>query len=281
MKTGVFFNKILVGQEWPIIGNKWIHYPAVMENVLKYDNVTLYESKPVSENLLKKVHSERVINELKNSWYYEGAAVTIGGMVTALEKIWTGELTNALNFMVAAGHHASPDSAWGGTYASITGPAIYNLRQKFPETKRFAIIDTDSHCGDGTRNMFFGDKDVFHACFCSSDEVQDDGTKICVNVGWRTNDEDYLKKVENHFIQRVKKLKPDLIIHILGHDTCLGDYGDRGVTKEFFLELVKLINEKAAKPICNGRYAITTMGGDSVEVADYIFPNIIKILSGH
>ncbi|MHA1299806.1 MAG: hypothetical protein ACTSO9_10255 [Candidatus Helarchaeota archaeon] len=280
MKTGVFFNKVLVGQDWPIIGNKWTHFPEVMEDILKYENVILYESQPVSEDLLSKVHSQRIVNELKNSWYYEGAVVTIGGMVSALEKIWSGEINNALNFMVAAGHHAGPDSAWGGTYASITGPAIYNLRQKFPEAKKFAIIDTDSHCGDGTRAMFLGDKNVFHVCFCSSDEIEDDGTKICVDVGWRTTDKSYLEKVTNNFIIRVKEFKPDLIIHILGHDTCVGDYGDRGVSRDFFLKLVQLLNQTAME-ICDGRLAITTMGGDSVEVADYIFPNIIRILSGH
>lgn len=281
MKTGVFFNKIFVGQEWPIIGDKWIHYPEVMHEVLKLPNVILYESNPVTEELLKKVHSQRIINELKNSWYCEGALVTIGGMVEALEKIWTGEITNALNFMVAAGHHAGPNSAWGGTYASITGPAIFNIRRKFPEARRFAIIDTDSHCGDGTRAMFLGDREILHVCFCSGDKVEKDDTKFCVNVGWRTTDENYLEKVEKNFIVRVRDFKPDIIIHILGHDTCLGDYGDRGVTKEFFLKLVELINEKAAKPVCNGRYAITTMGGDSVEVADYIFPEIIKILADY
>ncbi|MFX1449636.1 MAG: hypothetical protein ACFFCM_02265 [Promethearchaeota archaeon] len=280
MKTGVFFNKIFKGKDWPIIGDKFQNFPEVMDDVLKLDNVFLYESKPVAEDLLNKVHTRDLLILLKRAWYYEGAITTIGGMVSALEKIWEGEITNALNFMVAAGHHAGPADAWGGTYASITGPAILNLRIKFPEAKRFAIIDTDSHHGDGTREMFMGDKDVLHVCFCSSETSEDGGTKICVDVGYRTTDKAYLEKVEKNFILKVREFKPDLIIHILGHDTCQGDYGDRGVSKEFFLKLTNMINETSLK-ICEGRYAITTMGGDRVDIADYIFPNIIKILSGH
>ncbi len=280
MKTGVFFNKIFKGKEWPIIGDKFKHFPEVMEDALKHDNVILYESEPVSEELLEAVHSQGVINNLKNAWYHDGAVFTVGGMVSALEKIWEGEITNALNFMVAAGHHAGPEMAWGGTYASITGPAIYNLRKKHPKANKFAIIDTDSHCGDGTRSMWMGDKNVLHVCFCSSDVIEDDGTKVCVNVGWRTTDQIYLDLVKKNFISRIKEFKPDLIIHILGHDTCQGDYGDRGVTKNYFLKLVKLINQ-AAIEICGGRLAITTMGGDRVDVADYIFPRIIEILSGN
>lgn len=278
--TGVFFNKIFKGKDWPIIGDKFQNFPEVMEDVLQFDNVILYESQPVSEELLKKVHTQELINDLKHSWYYKGAIVTIGGMVSALEKIWSDEIINALNFMVAAGHHAGPSRAWGGTYASILGPAILNIREKFPDVSRFAILDTDSHHADGDRDMFMGDKNVLHICFCNSNHIEDDNTKIDVNVGYNTTDEVYLEAVEKNFVPRVKEFNPDIIIHVLGHDTCQGDYGDRGLSKNFFLQLTELINQTAIE-VCSGRLAITTMGGDRVDVADFIFPNIIKILSGH
>jgi acetoin utilization deacetylase AcuC-like enzyme len=194
--------------------------------------------------------------------------------------VWDEQITNALNCMVAVGHHAGISSAWGGTYASLTGPTIQSLREKNPdETIRFAIIDTDSHHADGTRDMFYGDHDVLHICFCDEDMAEDDATKFCIDVGWQTTDQDYLKKLETN-LSRVKEFKPNMIIHLLGHDTHKDDYGSRGLSKKFFLDLVELINDYA-KEICKGRYIITTMGGDNVEVADYIFPRIIKILSNH
>ena len=280
MKTGIFWNDIFKTKDWPIIGNKFIHFPEVFGEILKYDNVILYESPKAPVEILYKVHTEHVVKSFLNAWYCEGGLYTIGGFMTALEKIWTNEITNALNFMVAVGHHASRDSAWGGTYASLTGPGIVNLREKFPDKDfKFAILDTDSHHADGTRDIFFGDHNILHVCFCDEDVAEDNNTKFCVDVGWYTNDDDYLSKVEDNFIKKVRKFKPDIIIHLLGHDTHHDDYGSRGLSKEFFLRLAKMVNE-CAKEVCNGRYLITTMGGDNIEVADYIFPRIVKILSG-
>ena len=278
IKTGIFWNDVLKGQDWPIIDDKFIHFPEALSEVLQYDNVQLFESKPAPIELLYKVHSSALVEEFKGAWYYEGGIHTIGGMTEALEKICSGELTNALNFMVAVGHHAGKSSAWGGTYASLTGPAILNAREKFG-AKRFAIVDTDSHHADGTRSIFYGDHDVLHVCYCSSNTIEDNETKICINAGYHTNDDAYLDLVRKEFIPRARKFKPFVIIHLLGHDTAQGDYGDRGLSKEFFLELVRLLNS-AALEICEGRYLITSMGGDRVDLADYIFPNAVKILSG-
>lgn len=55
---------------------------------------------------------------------------SVGGSVEATERILSGDMTNALVFTVAAGHHAERDSAWGGTYASCAGPAFHNVREK-------------------------------------------------------------------------------------------------------------------------------------------------------
>ena len=280
VKTGIFWNNIFKGSNWPIIGDKFIHFPEVLSEVLKFDNVVLYESPKAPPDILYQVHSENLVKSFLSSWYAEGGLYTIGGFMSALEKIWTNEITNALNFMVAVGHHAGKTSAWGGTYASLTGPGIKNLRNKFPDKNfRFAIIDTDSHHADGTRDMFLGDHDVLHVCFCDENLVEDENTKFCVDVGWRTSDDAYLDKVEKNFILKVKDFKPDIIIHILGHDTHYDDYGSRGLSEEFFLKLVKKVN-KCAMELCKGRYLITSMGGDNIKVADYIFPEIVKILSG-
>ena len=69
-----------------------------------------------------------------------------------------------------------------------------------------------------------------------------------------------------------------MILHHLGHDTCQLDYGDIGLTQEFYPWLVKEIKECAAE-ICQGRYLVLTHGGKRADVAEYIFPKIIEILA--
>ncbi len=278
MVTGVFFHEHLGGSSWPIIGNKFRNFPRVLEEALSLPNVTLFKSQPVSEELLLKVHTREHVESVKRMWYHQGAALSVGGCVEAGEKLAAGELLNALVFDVAAGHHASPASAWGGTYLSCLGPTVVNVREKLGAV-RFAILDTDSHHGDGTRAVFKGDHDVLHVCFCSSDVVEDEGTKIDVNVGWKTSDDEYLGKVRAEFIPRVREFKPFIICHNLGHDTCQGDYGDRGLSPQFFLQLVAEIKE-CADEVCGGRYLVLTHGGARADVAEYIFPRIVKLLAG-
>lgn len=277
MKTGVFFNPEFSLKDWPIIGNKFRNFPGVMENALSLQGVILFESKPATEALLLRVHTETYLKEVKKAWYYKGANLAVGGCVAASEKIAKGEIINALVFSVAAGHHAEPSSAWGGTYLSCTGPAIAHVRDKFGH-QRFAIVDTDSHHGNGTRAVFRDDPYVLHVCFCNDDRIEGNGTKIDVDVGYRTDDEEYLEKVRTEFFKRVREFGPFIIFHNFGHDTCEGDYGDRGLTRSFFPLLAEEV-KKCADEVCEGRYLIITHGGYRADVAEYIFPRIVEILA--
>jgi acetoin utilization deacetylase AcuC-like enzyme len=276
-KTGVFFPDVFSQEVWHIINDKFRNYPEIMKDELQLPNVILLEPQKVYDELLIKVHTSRFLNELKKQWYCEGAYLTVGGCVQASELIMKGTLRNALVFGVAAGHHAERDYAWGGTYCSVSGPVVVNLHKKFPGI-RIAILDTDSHHGNGTRDVTYGNPNVLHVCFCSSNKVEDEGTKICVNSGYNMTNNDYLNLVSEEFIVRVQNFKPDIILHLLGHDTAVGDYGNRGLSKEFFLELVQMI-KKTASEICSGRYIINTHGGSNLNICEYIFPKIIRILA--
>ncbi|MHA1378574.1 MAG: hypothetical protein ACTSRG_09350 [Candidatus Helarchaeota archaeon] len=276
--TAVYFHPLFNKKIWDIINNKFQNFPKIMENELKLENVRLIKPALAPESLLLKVHTQRYFNYLKTRWDYEGARYTVMGCVDASERIFNGEFRNALCFGVAAGHHAERDSAWGGTYASVSGPVVVNLEEKFGKETKIAILDTDSHHGNGTRDVTSGKHNVLHVCFCSRNLVEDEGTKICVNSGHNTTDWEYLKKVDEEFINRIKIFKPDIIIHLLGHDTARGEYGDRGLSREFFLDLVRNV-KKAAEKICNGHYLINTHGGASLSICEYIHPRIIRILA--
>jgi acetoin utilization deacetylase AcuC-like enzyme len=99
-----------------------------------------------------------------------------------------------------------------------------------------------------------------------------------VGVVWRSNNNDYFDLVRKEFIPRAKKFMPAMIFHFLGHDTCEGDYGDIGLTQDFFIELVKEVKE-CAEDVCQGRYLIITGGGSRRDVAEYIFPRIANVLA--
>ncbi len=277
MKTGVFFHEMFKGREWLVIGDKFKNFPDVMKKALNLPQVVMVRPSKVSMDLLLKVHTPRFVDQLKQSWYCHGALYSVGGCVEAVEKVMFGELVNALVFTVAAGHHAERDSAWGGTYASCAGPAFYKVRGKLGR-KRFAILDTDRHHGNGTRDIFMGDHGVLHVCLCHQDLEEDSGTKVCVNAAYPHTDDSYLDLVREVFLPRVKDFKPHMILHNLGHDTCQMDYGDLGLSREFYLKLVREIKD-CANSLCEGRYVVVTHGGKRADVAEYIFPKIVEILA--
>jgi acetoin utilization deacetylase AcuC-like enzyme len=117
-----------------------------------------------------------------------------------------------------------------------------------------------------------------HICFCDTDWVSADGTKVDVDAGWQTHDERFLQQVRDEFGPRAKQFQPELIFHNFGHDTCQGDYGDRGLTPDFFSALAMLIKDTADQ-ICDGRYIVITHGGSRADVARRIFPQIVRILA--
>jgi len=277
MKTGVFFHPLLSTEDWPIIGNKFMNFPKILKEIIKRPNIELFEDTSVEESLLYEVHTKDYIEDVKKRWYYQAAKLVVGGCVKAAEMVFTGKLKNALVFSVAAGHHAGPSSGWGGTYLSCTGPMVHNLRKKY-KILRFAILDTDCHHGDGTRAMFKGDPNVLHVCFCNFNTVDEEETKIDIDVGWQSSDIKYLELVEKEFSKRVKWFKPAMIIHNFGHDTSVGDYGDKGLTPAFFPYLASYIKE-LAEEVSDGKYIIITHGGARRDVAEKIFPEIIKILA--
>jgi len=77
---------------------------------------------------------------------------------------------------------------------------------------------------------------------------------------------------------KLREFRPDLILHNLGHDTCQGDYGDLGLSPEFFIDLAAEVKQ-CAREVCQGRYLIVTHGGCRADVAEYIFPAILQILA--
>ncbi len=276
MKTGVFHHEVLSQYTWSIIGRKLKNFPGLIEGLSSNPNLAIYQIEPVSNELLLQVHSREHLNSIQHDINWECGIYGAGACVTSAEKIWQGEIRNAF-LEIACCHHAHRDFAWGGCTVSGTGAMIVHMREQFG-MRRFAVIDTDSHHGDGVRELTMGNRDILHVCFCSTDRIEDEGTKIDVNVGFRTTDSEYLDKVRREFIPRVREFKPDMIFHILGHDTAQGDYGDRGLTWDFFPRVVEMVKECADRD-CQGRYIVGLGGGSRYEVADYITPPIIDILS--
>ncbi len=270
-KTGIFFLYL--------IGERLADFPQELEGILDKPNVSFYEAfyelTPTPEDLLLKVHSPRMIEGVKQTIYYETALYSTGGTVQAAESIWRGEIDNAFVFTGSGDHHAGRDYFGGGCHFNGAALAIANLRDKFG-ARRFAILDTDSHHGDGTRDIFRDDEDVLHICLCSQN--LDHGTKVDVAIPYSISDEEYLSRLEAEFTPRVAAFKPEIIFWEFGYDATSGDYGSKGLSPDCHPKIARIVS-RATEDVCQGRMVAILCGGSRRDIARYCIPKIITCLA--
>ena len=204
-------------------------------------------------------------------------------MVAAAERIWLGELINAFAFIGAGGHHAGRDFFGGYCCFNDVSIAIERLREVHG-LRRVAILDTDAHHGDGTRDIYRDDPAVLHVCLCGSDYASSDGTKVdvaiyrpCWEAGARS-DEVYLEAAEAAFAPRARTFCPDLLVWYFGFDGHRGDYGDLGLTAACYNGLVGLTLALAGQ-VCGGRLLVVLGGGSRADLASSLIPPIIARLA--
>jgi acetoin utilization deacetylase AcuC-like enzyme len=278
-RTGIFFTYFQ--------GERLRDFPQALAGILDKDNVSyydaLYEShdglhylQPVSEELLIRVHSQNMVQRVKLTGDYESALYSAGGTVQAAEEIRQGKIDNAFIFTSFGDHHAGRDFYGGMCYFNGAALAITALKDR--GVRRFAIVDTDSHHANGTRNIFGSDDDVLHVCFCSQDYV-DGHNNVDVRIPSRVSDEEYLRRFEAEFAPRITAFRPELVFWEFGYDATMGEYGDRGLSRDCHVEIARLITG-VADTICHGRLVAILCGGSGRAVATYTIPRIIRRLAG-
>ena len=267
-------------------GQRLSDFPQALTNILDKENVHYYDGvynvadstnyvQLVPEDILLKVHSRDMIDLVKRSGYFETASYSAGGTVQAAEEIRRGNIDSAFVFTGSGDHHAGRNYFGGMCYFNGAALAIATLREK--GLTRFAIVDTDSHHADGTRDIFSQDKGVLHICFCSQDYC-DENNNIDVAIPYGINDTGFLRKVGQEFIPRINDFSPELIFWEFGYDATQGEYGDKGLTKDCHLAIARLV-KASADAACQGSLITILCGGSSRHLATYIIPKIIALMA--
>jgi acetoin utilization deacetylase AcuC-like enzyme len=283
--TGVFYHPSFSRRSYLTVGARLADFPAALDGVLRGGRVGLYEPGAVSRELVLKVHTPGLIEGVKGDPLCSTAWHSAGGVVMAGEKIAEGEIGNAFAFIGAGGHHSGRDFFGGYCCFNDVALCVVNLREKHG-LRRFAILDTDAHHGDGTRELFLDDPDILHVCFCGVEYESPDGTKVDVGypgprgsgVGTPANDA-YFDRVSRQFPDRVRRFRPDLLFWYFGFDTHQGDYGDIGLTGPCYWNIACLMRDLAGE-VCGGKLAVVLGGGSRTELATHLIPPVIERLAG-
>ena len=283
-RTGVFYHEVCGKEAYRslLMGVEEGFESLKRAKLFLEPNVIFFEAEPVAEGEIAKIHSQPWIHYVKQSQWWRVSLYSIGGLIGATEEILRRRIDNALVIVGVGGHHAGRDSAWGGCYFNDTAIAIKYAKERLG-ARRFAIVDTDTHHGDGTRNLIGADEEVLHFCLCNdllwsyNDANRTrSATKICVSHG--VSDEEEIEIIEKEVPQRLEKFKPDLIYWVMGLDTHKDSYGTASLTERCYPEMAKIL-KGAAEKVCNGKLIVRTSCNAPGYVTEYIMPRIVNILA--
>ena len=280
LNTGIFFHYQT--------GNRLRDFPEALDGILEKPNIlfydALYPSKPESSfeleelpiDLLHEVHSPKMIERIAESGEFEGALYSAAGTLSAVIRIWSGDITNAFVFTGYGDHHAGSNFFGGGCYLNSAAIAIHELQKKF-NAERFSVIDTDAHHGDGSWEIFEKDPKVQYICFCSAPYEKKE-QNVNIHLPYSINDESYISLVKDSFQKYIKPFQPELIFWNWGYDGTIGDYGDMGLTPDFHILLAEEM-KKFSCEVCCGKLVVVLCGGSRRDLAKRLIPHIIKVLA--
>ena len=280
MPTGIFF--------YYQQGERLRDFPQALGGILDKDHVLFYDAfypskpkssfdlEPIPKDTLHTIHSPEMVERVEATGDYEGAVYSAAGTVAAAMRIWSGEITNAFVFTGYGDHHAGSNFFGGGCYFNGAALAIHELRGKFG-LRRFAIIDTDAHHGDGTWELFENNPNVLYMCFCSG-QFQEKNNNVNIRVPFRVNDSRYLALAKDAFERWCKSFQPEIIFWNWGYDGSAGEYGDIGLTPELHFQMARDIKHMAQE-MCTGRLVVILCGGSRRKLASFLIPRIIEILT--
>ncbi|MHC1742742.1 MAG: histone deacetylase [Syntrophobacteraceae bacterium] len=287
--TGIFYHPSFSRKSYLTQGSRLFDFPRALKPFLDNPRFRLYESPPIPEELILKVHTRELLEGVRRDPLCSTAWHSAGGVVMAAEKIASREIRNGFAFIGAGGHHSGKDFFGGFCCFNDVVLAIHTLRESHG-IRRIAILDTDAHHGDGTRALVRDDPDVLHVCVCSMNQESADGAKVDITApgadrwsflpqGRVEDDVDvrYARAASEAFESRVRAFRPEFIFWYFGFDTHSGDYGDLGLSVEADKQIAIMVKNLAAE-ICCGRLEVVLGGGSMSEIARTVIPPVIQIL---
>jgi len=193
----------------------------------------------------------------------------VGSAQRAVDAVMTGEAKNAFVACRPPGHHAETATAMGFCLFNNIAIAARHAR-KAHGAERVAIVDWDVHHGNGTQDIFWGDKSVL---FCSTHEMplypgtgdlrETGDHNTIVNAPLRAGDDGsvFADSFRSVILPRVRAFAPDLILISAGFDAHERDplANLRLVERDFAWATEELMDIAAKR--CNGRVVSLLEGG--------------------
>jgi acetoin utilization deacetylase AcuC-like enzyme len=162
---------------------------------------------------------------------FEAALRAVGGAVLAVDEVLAKKAKNAFVATRPPGHHAETARPMGFCLFDNAAIAARHA-QKQHGIARAAIIDFDVHHGNGSQEIFWGDKSVM---YCSTHQmplfpgtgavIESGDHNTIVNAPLRPGDggEQFRSAVDSRILPRLRDFRPELVIISAGFDAHMRD----------------------------------------------------------
>ncbi len=207
---------------------------------------------------------------------YDVATQAVGGVLNAVDAVFSGRVKNAFCAVRPPGHHARPAQGMGFCLFNNIAIAARHAQQRHGAQK-IAIVDWDVHHGNGTQDIFYEDGSVL---FCSThqsplypftghaDETgsgKGRGSTLNLPFPARTGMSTIGAAFTDRLLPAIDRFKPDLILISAGFDSRINDpLGQFRLTDDDFVTLTRLLMESAANH-CQNRLTSVLEGGYNLQ----------------
>ena len=228
----------------------------------------------VSEEDIEKVHTKEHWKKVRSQDYFDADTPPIDLKYTLLSAGSAIKAAEVLGFSISRppGHHAGRSFLGGFCYLNNVAIAI---RKVLPKYKTAAILDIDIHHGNGTQDIFLGNKNVLYCSIHQSPLFPGTGLSSeqnCINfpLPARTGEEIYLENLEKCIFE-IKRFRPGLLAVSAGFDTFENDpIGGFGLKKESYTKIGRMIKSLGIPTF------FVLEGGYSQEVGELV----LKLVEG-
>ncbi|MFX1242375.1 MAG: histone deacetylase [Promethearchaeota archaeon] len=260
--------------------------------ILNNDRIKIVKPIDIKEEIIYLAHSQYHVDSIKSlssrgngllgdeiyvtEDTYALAKKAIGGALGGIKNVIEGEFNQSIALIRPPGHHALREKASGLCIFNNIASSIIFLREKMHYNKKIAVIDIDTHFGDGLVQYFYDDPSVLYFSIHEYDFVEGEigfidelgageglGKSINFPIPFNSTDDDFLEcfKILEPIL---REFLPDLIIVAAGFDMYFADPIGNCLlsSKAYYNFTEKLLS--IAEEICNGKLAFILEGGYSL-----------------